>query len=139
MADVQSAAREPVTPWLLGAFCLFATAMALLAAVTLLNPGTVLDGAWSLKPGAHAELAAMGSWVGYGFAALAIVAIWTARGVLTRRLWGWRLAVAGLAVNGLADAARIPFGAVLEGLTGVAVTGAILWWLTRPRVRALFT
>jgi len=138
MASVQAANRAPVTPWVLGGFFIFATAMALLAAVTLLAPGTLLDRAWAVKPQEYAQLRAMGPWVGCSFAGLAILAIWTARGLFLCRRWGWWMAVVGLTVNGLSDAARIPFGAVLEGLIGVAVTGAIVWWLTRPRVRALF-
>jgi hypothetical protein len=70
--------------------------------------------------------------------ALSLVAGIGAVGVLRRKLWGWRIAVAGIAVNALADAARIPFGAVLEGLIGVTIAGLVLAWLTRPRVRALF-
>jgi hypothetical protein len=138
VAGVQAATRAPVTPWALGAFFIFATAMSLLAGVTLLFPGTQLDAVWRVKPAEYAELRALGPWVGGGFLAMAIVGAWGARGAFQQRRWGWRLAIVALAVNGLADAARIPFGAVLEGLVGVSVTGTLLWWLTRPRVRALF-
>jgi hypothetical protein len=138
MTSMQAAERAPITPLALAGFFTFAMVMSLAAAVSLTTPGTALDGIWDVKPKAHAQLLAMGPWVGYGFAGLGVIAIFGARGALLRRQWGWRLAIIALAVNGLADAARIPFGAVVEGLVGVAVTGTMLWWLTRPRVRALF-
>ncbi|MBW8813438.1 MAG: hypothetical protein JF588_08430 [Caulobacterales bacterium] len=138
MADIRAADPRPVTPALLAAFLLFATAMAGLAAVTLLRPGGPLDAAWRIKPAEYAQLRAMGPWVGAGFAALSAAAGLLALGVLRRRLWAWRGAVFGLAVNGLADAIRGLSGSWIEGVLGVTVTGLFVWWLTRPRVRALF-
>jgi hypothetical protein len=130
--------RRPVTPILLGAFFVFATAMALLAGITLLIPGSPLDVAWRIKRSEHAQLMAMGSWVGWAFLVLATTAGLASYGSFSRRPWGWRLALAILCVNGAGDAIRAAGGAWLEGLVGVGVVIVIVWWLTRPQVRALF-
>jgi hypothetical protein len=129
---------RPVTPTVLGSFCLFAAAMAGLAAETLFDPGGPLDPVWRIKPAAHAQLLAMGPWVGLAFSALSVAAVVIAAGVFQRRRWGWNAAVVGIVLNAVGDAARGLSGAWLEGLLGVSVTAAIIWWLTRPRVRALF-
>jgi hypothetical protein len=131
-------ARGPVTPPLLGAFFVFAAVISAATAVTLLAPGTPLDGMWRIKPAEYAQLRGMGAWVGAGFVVLCAAAAIGSIGILRRRRWGWWFAVVGIGINALADAARIPMGAVFEGLIGVTVAGAILLWLTRPPVRALF-
>ena len=83
-------------------------------------------------------LGALQMLVGVGFLALAAVMAAASFGTFARRRWGLKLAMVIFAVNALADGARIPFGAVWEGLIGVALTGIVLWWLTRPRVRRAF-
>lgn len=138
MAPMDRTDAKPVTPFVLGAFCIFATAMSALASTTLLAPGGPLDAIWRVKPGGYAQLRALGPWVGWGFAALGFAALATCYGVFRRRRWGWWAAVIGISGNGLGDLARGITGAWLDGLVGVTVAGAILWWLTRLRVRALF-
>lgn len=122
----------------LGAFFAFATTMCALAGVSLLTPGAALDWIWLLKPAEHQALAALGPWIGWGFLALAVAMAAASWGTFGRRRWGLWLAIVIFAVNAAGDAARIPSGAVWEGAIGVAVTAAILWGLTRARVRATF-
>jgi hypothetical protein len=129
---------SPLTPLLLGAFFGFATIMCLIAGVSLLTPSGPLDWIWSVKPGEHAQLLRLGPWVGIGFLLLAIVMASASIGSFARRHWARGLAIGIFIVNALGDAARIPFGAAAEGISGLAVTGVLIWWLTRPRIRALF-
>src|SRR6185369_8958132 len=118
-----------------GSFFAFATAMCALAGASLLTPGGPLDWIWRLKPSEHRQLLEMGPGVGFGFVGLAAVMALASLGSFGRRRWAWPLALAIFAMNALGDAARIPFGA-LEGLAGIVVTAAILWWLARRPVRA---
>ena len=62
----------------------------------------------------------------------------TSVGCFRRKRWGWLLAVAIFALNGLADAVRLLTGAVLEGLIGVIAAGAILYVLSRPKIKRAF-
>ena len=135
--------REPgrevaSTPQVLGVFFAFATAMCALAGLSLMTPDGPLDAIWGWKPDEHARLLALGPAVGAGFLLLALAMATASFGNFARRRWGWRLAMAIFTVNALADAARVPFGGPWEGLIGLTVTAAILWWLTRDRVRRSF-
>jgi hypothetical protein len=60
-------------------------------------------------------------------------------GSFGQRRWAWWLAIATLSVNGLSDVARMAMGGVVEGLAGAAIAALILFWLTRPKVRAQFS
>jgi hypothetical protein len=113
--------------------------MCALAGASLLTPGGPLDWIWRVKPDEHRQLLEMGPAAGASFLGLALIMALASRGALARRRWAWPLAIAIFAANAIGDAARIPFGAAAEGLIGVAATAAILWWLTRPPVRASFT
>ena len=138
MAGTDGQRARPWTPVLLGAFFAFATLMCTLAGISLLTPGGPLDWIWLIKPEEHGLLIALGPWAGAGFLALAVAMAAACLGTFRRRRWGLWLAMAIFAVNAAGDAARMTSGAMLEGAIGVAVTGVILWWLTRPRVLALF-
>jgi len=48
------------------------------------------------------------------------------------------MAIAIFAANGLGDTTTIITGRIWEGLIGVTVTVAIVFWLTRPQVKAAF-
>jgi hypothetical protein len=67
---------------------------------------------------------------GYGFGQL-----WLR---VRQRKWGWWLAVAIFAVNGLSDAGQMALGQYIEGGIGVIVAGAILLYLYRPKTKAAF-
>jgi hypothetical protein len=126
------------TPALLGWFFVFATAACTLAGLSLLMPGSPLDAIWRWKPDEHRQLLAFGPLLGMAFLALAVVMAAASFGTFARRRWGLKLAMAIFAANAIADAARLPFGAVWEGVIGIAVTGIILWWLAGPRIRRAF-
>jgi len=112
--------------------------MCALAGASLLSPGGPLDWIWRVKPAEHEQLLLWGPAAGAFFLGLALIMALASFGAFARRRWAWPLALAIFAANAIGDAARIPSGAVVEGLIGVAVTAAILWWLARPTVRTLF-
>ena len=78
-------------------------------------------------------------WLGPGFLILAIVMASASIGWFRRRIWGWWLAVVIFLINGLSDAGQILIGHFLEGGIGVAVSGAILFFLSRPKVHGTFS
>jgi hypothetical protein len=122
----------------LGGFFALAALMAAAAGASLLCPGEGLDWIWAIKPDEHRQLLDLGPLPAFGFLALAVLLMLTSVGSLMRRGWSWRLALGLFVANAVGDAARIPLGAPGEGIFGVAVVIPILWWLTRPRVRAHF-
>ena len=59
-------------------------------------------------------------------------------GWFKRRLWGWRLAVAIIAIQVLGGFVNVFLGRIVEGGIGVAIAGALLFYLLRAKVRAVF-
>lgn len=128
----------PVTPRALGAFFTIAEFITLLACVTLIVQDTPLDSIWAIKPNAHSDMLLLRPASTIGFAILTIALGFAAAGCFMRKRWGWTLAVVIFAISGLGDAVRAVQGEALEGGIGLAVALVLLWWLTRPNVRALF-
>ena len=130
--------RWPITPLIVGAFYCLASSICAAARASLLLPRGVFDWMWAVKPAAYQQLLTMAPWTGLGFCLLAVAIAFTSVGCFRAKGWGWTLAVAIFAINGLADAARLFAGEVLEGLIGVIAAGAILFALSRPKVRGAF-
>lgn len=122
----------------IGVFLFFGATMASLAGVTLIWPGTSLDRTWALNPAAHKQLATLGKPVGILFLLLSATLAVAATGWFQRRLWGWRLAVALIATQVLGDLVNFFRGDWLRGGVGFSVATALLVYLLRPTVRAVF-
>jgi hypothetical protein len=122
----------------IGIFLLFGAAMATLAGITLIFPGTVLDRAWVLNQRGHAGLLAAPRILGYAFPVLAAALLAAGIGWLNRHYWGWVLAATLISVNMLGDLFRFLSGAWLEGFVGFAIAGCLLFYMTRPRMRSMF-
>ena len=112
--------------------------MAFLAGTSLVRSGTVLDRMWVLNPHAYRELAPLGKPVGLVFLFLAVALTFAGIGWLKQRRWGWQLAVAIIGTQVLGDFVSIFFGRIVQGMVGVAIAGALLFYITRERVSATF-
>jgi hypothetical protein len=121
-----------------GIFLFFGATMASLAAITLLWRGTSLDRIWSLNPAAYRQLVPWGRSVGVLFLLLGLALAASGVGWFQRRLWGWRLAVAIIAVQVIGDVINCIRGDWLRGGIGVAIAGALLLFLLRPTVKKAF-
>jgi hypothetical protein len=122
----------------IGIFLFFGTAMAFLAGTTLVWPGTILDRMWILNPRAYQQLAPFGKTLGIPFLLLSIALGSATAGWFNRRRWGWRLAVFIIATQVLGDLVNVLMGRVIEGGVGIAVAGALLLYLLRANVKAVF-
>jgi len=122
----------------IGIFLFFGAVMAAFAGTTLLWPGTPLDRAWALNASAHQQLAPLGKSVGILFLVLSAALALAGVGWFRRRLWGWALALIIIATQVLGDLFNILRGDFLRGAIGVAIAGALLFYLLRPQVRAAF-
>jgi hypothetical protein len=87
----------------IGIFLFFGAAIASLAAITLLSPGTPLDGVWVLNPIAYKWFAPLGRTVGILFLLLGAALTTAGVGWFRRRLWGWGLAVVIIATQVVGD------------------------------------
>lgn len=122
----------------MGAFYSLASLICAAAGASLLLPRGVFDWMWAIKPAAYRQLLVMAPWSGLEFCLLAMAMALTSVGCFKRKRWGCVLAVAIFAINGLADATRLAGGEVLEGLIGVIAASAILYVLSRPKIRRAF-
>jgi hypothetical protein len=131
--------RRPLGFAAIGLFLMFGAVMAALAGTTLLWHGTVLDRAWTLNPTAYQQLSPLGRKVGILFLILSSALVVSGIGWFRRRLLGWRLAVAIIAVQVLGDIINLVKGDWLRGGIGVVIAGALLLYLLTPRLRAEFS
>jgi len=123
----------------IGVFLFFGAAMASLAATTLLWRGTSLDRVWTLNPAAYRQLSPLGTKVGLLFVLLSAALLTSGIGWFRRRRWGWRLAVAIIAIQLLGDTINLARGDLLRGATGIIIAGALLLYLCSSRIRAAFS
>ena len=121
-----------------GVFLFFGATMASLAGTTLTWPGTSLDRMWVLNPTAHTQLATFAKPAGILFLLLAAVLALAGTGWFKHRLWGWRLAVAVIATQVLGDLVNFLRGDLWRGGVGFSIASALLLYLLRPAVRAVF-
>src|ERR1700732_2932390 len=123
----------------LGAFLFFGATMASLAGATLTWPGTSFDRVWTLNPVAHKQLATLGKPAGILFLLLSATLAAAVTGWFKRRLWGWRLAVAVIVTQVLGDLVNLFRGDWFRGGVGFSIASALLFYLLRPAVRAVFS
>jgi hypothetical protein len=124
---------------MLGLFFAFATVICMAAAWSLLDPQSPAARMWAVKAHEYRELLALGPIAGIGFLALSAAMAAASIGSFAAKEWGWRLAVAIIAINAVGDAARALTGGLFEGIVGLAIAGTILRVLFRPRIRNAFT
>ena len=121
-----------------GVFLLFGMSMAGLAGTTLVWRGTVFDRLWALNPAAYAQLTPLGRFVGVAFLLLAVALGAAGVGWFQRRLWGWRLAVAIIAIQAIGDLMNLLRGDFVRGSIGILAAGALLVYLLRRDVKGMF-
>jgi len=122
-----------------GVFLFFGATMASFAGATLTWPGTSFDRIWALNPSAHKQLVRLGEPAGILFLLLSATLAAAGTGWFKRRLWGWRLAVAIIATQVLGDLINFFKGDWLRGSVGFSIATALLVYLLRPAVRAVFS
>lgn len=127
-----------VAIFLFGVFFLAATVILISVGTALLWPGTPLDAIWLLRPDREALLTPYRQSLGPAFLLLAIPSAFASIGCFLRQPSGWWVAVAIFAANGVGDIVQLVTGHFLEGAFGVLVAGALIFYLTRPSVRAAF-
>lgn len=114
-----------------GIFLFFGAAMALLAAETLLFPGTILDRAWGLNPRGHQQLALIGRPAGFFFLLLCGVLLSAGIGWFRRQRWAWWLAVCVIGLQVAGNIGSVVAGQALRGAVGATIAAVLLFYLVR--------
>lgn len=129
---------KPVGIFLIAIFFALATCVLISVGLALLFPGTEMEAIWRLYPARRALLMPHRNWLGPGFLTLAFAMACASIGCFRRRTWGWSLAVAIFALNGIGDAVQLAMGHWIEGAVGVIVAGAVLLYLSRLNTKRAF-
>jgi hypothetical protein len=124
---------------LLVAFFAFGALACTITTLALLFPGGCLDPVWRLNPEARAGFPRLGTfWAVLLMIAVGTACLASAVGLYRRRLWGWRLAIALLAVNLIGDFANAVLRHDPRTLIGLPIGGALivyLLWSGRVAIR----
>lgn len=130
---------RPVGLFLIAVFLILGVCMLCLSAFTLLFPGTGLDVIWEINPDGHKQMMVYSKPVGIGMLALAIFFIVAITGWNRRKMWGWWCVTGIFIANGIGDIARMFTGDIAGGILGIVVAGLIVFYLTRPGIKQLFS
>ena len=114
------------------------TCASFISAVSLAFPGSFLEPIWRLNPSARAGFTRIGPMAVVLMVAVCISCIFTAIGLWLGRHWGYRLAVAMLAVNLCGDVVNVITGTEPRAIIGIPIAGLILFYLLRKRTRNHF-
>lgn len=137
-APPTSIVRRPIGVTALSIFSVAAALISFVSTVSLLWPGGPLEPMWRINPRAHEGFARMGSWAPVLLLTVCIGCVSSALGLWRGRRWGHRLAVVGLSINLVGDAANALFGHDPRAAVGVPIAGALLVYLLSKRVRQFF-
>ena len=138
MKDPQSTHLRSHTQVALASFFTAPAVLCTVVSFTMIFPYTAISVIWRIKPDEFAQLLELRPWTSIGFLLLSCLMGLTAWGCLNGSLWGWRMAIAIFGANGFGDGGQILIGRTMEGVIGITVVIAIVFWLTRPQVKAAF-
>ena len=79
----------------------------------------------------------LGALLGLAFLAVAALYIAFCVGALQLKPWAWPLGVVGAAASAILSALQL-LGGDLSQIIGIAIAGAILYYLNQPSIKALF-
>ena len=109
------------------------------SALSFIFPGSVLEMMWRINPRARIGFISMGHWAVRLLTILCVACIMAAVGLGRRQRWGYWFAVGLLSLNHMGDITHMILNADLRTLVGIPIVMALLGYLSRPNVRALFS
>lgn len=133
--------RQHTRPGGITALSLFFAAGALIsatAAVALLLPGGPLEPMWRLNPRGHAGFVSLGRLAPVLLFVVSVACATASVGLWRGARWGYRIAVGVLVVNLLGDALNTVLGIERRAVIGIPIVAAILFGLSRERIRMYF-
>lgn len=129
-----SAPRAPMGVTILAYLGAFVALACVLLGVAALTVGPAGD---AIRAGVPVLGPLTGVWVGVTLLLFGALVALTAWGLLRKRSWAWVLAIVLVALSAAGDLERVARRDA-NGLAGLLVVGALVWYLFRPEVRAWF-
>ncbi|MFL6293962.1 MAG: hypothetical protein ACJ759_23955 [Thermoanaerobaculia bacterium] len=112
--------------------------IALTSAVSLLLPESFLEPMWQLNPRARTAFSGMGMWAPALLGVVSVACAAASLGLWRGRRWGYRIGTGLLIVNLIGDVANVALGTEPRAIVGIPIVALLLFYLSRPGVRACF-
>jgi uncharacterized membrane protein YfcA len=117
-------------------FLVLAAVVAFVTGISLLFPSPIWNSLWDLNRPAYIAFEKFGRLSAVLLLVVCAGACTAGVGLLRRRRWAWRVALAIFAINGIGDLASLfLMRDLLKGVSGVLVASVFLYMLTRPGLR----
>ncbi|HZE70913.1 MAG TPA: hypothetical protein VE135_15500 [Pyrinomonadaceae bacterium] len=124
---------RPISVGAMSIFFWAGAVISLIAALSLLFPGSVLEPMWKLNPRAREGFAEIGGWAILLMGAVSIACAMAAAGLWRGSRWGYLLALVLLAINLIGDIANVLLGTEPRAAVGIPIVIAILVFLLASR------
>jgi len=108
------------------------------AALALFFRESFLQSMWRLNPRALEAFTRIGPWAIILLATVSAACAASAFGLWSGKLWGYRFAIALLAVNLLGDIYNVVGGTEPRAAFGIPIVILVLFFITTPETRAFF-
>jgi hypothetical protein len=117
-----------------------AAVLALIVGISTIFPGTPLDVIWTLKNSFPAGFrnTSTGIIFGYFLLILSLIMFYAAYGLTKGRKMAWWITIIIFAANGIGDTVSLALGGGIDGISGILIAAAFLFYLTRPGVKKFF-
>jgi hypothetical protein len=129
---------RPVGITVLCIFFMAATAITLIASISLLCPGGFLEPIWQLNPRGRAGLGTVGVWAVVLLLVVGCACAVAAIGLWRGASWGYAVAIIVLSVNLLGDLVNAISGLEPRAAIGIPIVIGMLAYLMSQRVRRFF-
>ena len=131
--------QRPKTVPIVAAFLFAATAIAVVAGVSLVFPNPLMDRLWTLNKPGEATFRSLGRVSGIPLLVIGAGTCAAAAGLVQGKKWAWWFAVVLFAINACADVVGlIVAGSWVRSGSGLVICVAFLYALSRRRVRCFF-
>jgi hypothetical protein len=117
----------------------FAAFMGFIVFISTFVNGTPLDVIWTLNNSIPQDFknSLLGKILGIFVLMIGIIVLSAGWGLLKGLKWAWWITVIIFVLNGIGDVLRVVLGG-FEGIAGILIALIILYYLTRPDVKAFF-
>lgn len=129
---------RPLGVTALSIFFVIATAITLIASISLLFPGGFLEPLWRLNPRGRAGLGAIGVWAIILFVFIGSACALAAIGLWRGDRWAYAMAIVVLSMNLLGDIVNVVSGSESRAAIGIPIVILILAYLLTQSVRDFF-
>lgn len=130
--------RRPLGITALSLFFFAATAITLVAALSLLFPNGFFEPIWKLNPRGRAGLGAIGIWAVLLFSVVCLACAVAAVGLWRGARYGYATAMTVLTINSLADLFNVISGTEPRAIIGIPIVILILAYMLTSKVRRFF-